>query len=36
MNDLALRPIATDEDKSVFVKEIQEAFQRSYEAEFGS
>lgn len=35
MNDIVLRPIITAEDKNTFVSEIQEAFQNSYEAEFG-
>lgn len=32
---LILRPIITNEEKSAFIKEIQEAFQKSYENEFG-
>ena len=35
MNHLILRPIITNEEKSAFIKEIQEAFQKSYENEFG-
>lgn len=35
MNRLILRRIATNEEKSTFIKEIQEAFQKSYEEEFG-
>ena len=35
MNHLILRRIVTSEEKATFVKEIQEAFQSSYEAEFG-
>lgn len=35
MNHLVLRPIVTAEEKSTFIKEIQEAFQKSYENEFG-
>lgn len=36
MNDLILRPIVTAEEKSTFIAEIQEAFQKSYEEAFGS
>lgn len=35
MNHLILNPIATTEDKNTFINEIQEAFQKSYENEFG-
>lgn len=35
MNKLVLRPISTAEDKNAFVNEIQEAFQKAYEKEFG-
>lgn len=35
MKDLVLKPLVTSEEKEVFVKEIQEAFQSSYEAEYG-
>lgn len=35
MNHLILRPIATKEEKNTFIKEIQDAFQKSYENEFG-
>ena len=35
MNHLILRPIVTSEEKATFVKEVQEAFQSSYEVEFG-
>lgn len=35
MNHLILNPIATAEDKNTFINEIQEAFQKSYENEFG-
>lgn len=35
MNDLILRPIVINEEKSIFVKEIQEAFQKAYEEEIG-
>lgn len=35
MSHLILKPIVTNEEKNTFVKEIQEAFQSSYEAEFG-
>lgn len=35
MNDLMFRPIRTAEEKSTFIREIQDAFQRSFEAEFG-
>lgn len=35
MEHLTLRPIVTSEEKSTFISEIQEAFQRSYENEFG-
>lgn len=35
MNNLALRPILSDADKQIFIREIQEAFQTSYETEFG-
>lgn len=31
MNHLILRPIITNEEKSAFIKEIQEAFQKSYD-----
>ena len=34
MNDLKLRPIKMEE-KSLFIKEIQETFQNSYEKEYG-
>lgn len=35
MDNLILRPILTDEEKDLFIKEVQKAFQESYEAEFG-
>lgn len=35
MSNLILKPITNDEDKNTFINEIQEAFQMSYEAEFG-
>ena len=35
MEKLILKPIMTTEDKSIFIKEIQEAFQNSYIQEFG-
>lgn len=35
MNNLILRPIITAEEKSKFIGEIQEAFQKAYEEEFG-
>ena len=35
MSNLILKPIFNDEDKTVLKSEIQEAFQMSYEAEFG-
>lgn len=34
MEKLILKPIMTTEDKSIFIKEIQEAFQNSYIQEF--
>ena len=35
MNKLILRPIISDEDKNIFISEIQEAFQKTYIEEFG-
>lgn len=35
MSNLILRPIMTAEEKRTFIIEIQEAFQKAYEAEFG-
>lgn len=35
MSEINLRPIYTVEDKNIFVREIQEAFQNSYVSEFG-
>lgn len=35
MKDLILSPIKTKEEKDIFIKEVQEAFQLSYEEEFG-
>lgn len=35
MTELTLRPIATAEEKRAFITEIQQAFQQSFEAEFG-
>lgn len=35
MNHLILKPITSDEEKNIFIREIQEAFQKSYENEFG-
>lgn len=35
MNELILRPIVSDEDKNIFIREIQEAFQKAYTEEFG-
>ncbi len=35
MNKLILRPIISDEDKTTFISEIQEVFQKAYVAEFG-
>ncbi|MGN0627104.1 MAG: GNAT family N-acetyltransferase [Oscillospiraceae bacterium] len=35
MNKLTLRPIVSDEDKNIFISEIQEAFQKAYVEEFG-
>lgn len=35
MNDLTLSPITTAEEKSTFIREVQEAFQLSYEEVFG-
>ena len=35
MEELILRPIVTDAEKSTFIAEIQEAFQKSYTDEFG-
>ena len=35
MNKLILRPIISAEDKSIFISEIQEAFQKAYVEEFG-
>lgn len=35
MSKINLRPVVTAEDKNLFVREIQEAFQNSYESEFG-
>lgn len=35
MNELILKPITTAEEKSIFITEIQDAFQKSYENEFG-
>lgn len=35
MNQLILKPIISNQDKNIFTKEIQEAFQNSYEKEFG-
>lgn len=32
---LVLRPIISDEDKNTFISEVQEAFQKAYEEEFG-
>lgn len=36
MSNLILKPIITVEDKSIFINEIQEAFQKSYTNEFGA
>lgn len=36
MNQLILKPIITIEDKNLFIREIQEAFQLSYVSEFGN
>ena len=36
MSNLILKPIITVEDKSIFINEIQEAFQKSYTHEFGA
>lgn len=35
MESLALKPILTVEEKNIFISEIQQAFQKSYEKEFG-
>lgn len=35
MSDLILRPINNIEDRTSFIIEVQEAFQRAYEEEFG-
>lgn len=35
MESLTLKPITAGEEKRAFIREIQDAFQRSYEAEFG-
>ena len=35
MNKLFLRPIIDIEDKKIFINEIQKAFQKAYEEEFG-
>ena len=35
MDNLILKPINTIEEKEIFIKEIQEAFQNSYVTEFG-
>lgn len=35
MDNLILKPIVTNEEKDIFIKEVQKAFQDSYEAEFG-
>lgn len=35
MNHLILRPITLCEEKNIFIKEVQEAFQKSFETEFG-
>ena len=36
MNSVTLRPMATTQDRESFIREIQEAFQTAYEAEFGA
>lgn len=36
MNQLILRPVTSDEEKSTFISEIQEAFQKAYIEEFGT
>ena len=35
MNKIKLRPVISDEDRNLFINEIQEAFQKSFETEFG-
>lgn len=35
MSDIVLKPVTSAEQKSLFISEIQEAFQESYEREFG-
>lgn len=35
MNDIRLRQIRTEEDRAEFTREVQSAFQSSYESEFG-
>lgn len=35
MDKLILRPVISDKDKAEFVDEVQEAFQKAYEDEFG-
>lgn len=36
MKKLVLRPLIPDHEKSIFISEIQEAFQRAYIKEFGN
>ena len=36
MDKLLLKPIISDEDKNIFISEIQEAFQNAYVEEFGA
>lgn len=36
MNSVTLRPMASVEDRDAFIREIQDAFQTAYEAEFGA
>lgn len=36
MSTLILRPLISEEDKNIFISEIQEAFQKAYIKEFGN